>query len=156
MARNFRKHLIGTAGELAVANMMCLHGWVPSLTTNNCPEFDIFAYNPADGRSCVVQVKTTKDEVGNRKSSFPISCRHNVRDAWLQNLHCPYVFVHIDAQNNHKFYILSVDQFRDVVTRTDDEYFNKDRVKPIKADYPIAVSIKDLQPFENMWENLWK
>lgn len=155
MKKDYKKHLIGTAGELAVANMLCLHGWVPSLTSNNCPSFDVFAYDPDAQRSCVIQVKTTKDEKGSKKSSFQLSFSHDKRDEWLDNLNCPYVFVHIDIDNKHRFYILSVSTLRDVVVRTDDEYFNKKREKPLNPTYPVAIQLKDIVEFESKWENLW-
>jgi hypothetical protein len=155
MSKDYKKHLIGTAGELAVANMLCLHGWVPSLTSNNCPSFDVFGYNPETKKSCVIQVKTTKDEKGHRKSSFQLGFTHDNRDEWLTNLTCPYVFVHIDLENKHTFYILSAIDLKGLVIRTDDEYYNKERAKPLNP-YPVAIQIKDIAAFENRWENLWK
>lgn len=155
MKKDYKKHLVGTAGELAVANMLCLHGWIPSLTSNNCPSFDVFAYDPDTQKSCVIQVKTTKDEKGNKKSSFQLSFSHDKRDEWLDNLNCPYVFVHIDIENKHRFYILSVATLKELVIRTDDEYFNKKREKPLNPSYPVAIQLKDIVKFENKWENLW-
>lgn len=155
MSKDYQKHLIGTAGELAVANMLCLRGWVPSLTSNNCPSFDVFGYDPATQRSCVIQVKTTKDEKGYKKSSFQLGFAHNKRSEWLNDLTCPYVFVHIDLENKHTFYILSALDLIEVIIKTDDEYFNKKREKPLK-DYPVAIRLNDIAEFENKWENLWK
>ncbi len=156
MKKDFRKHLVGTAGELAVANMLCLHGWAPSLTSNNCPSFDVFAYDPETQSSCVIQVKTTKDEVGSKKTSFQLSFSHDKRDEWLDNLNCPYVFVHIDIENRHRFFILSASYLTEVVARTDDEYFNRKREKPLNPTYPVAIQLKDIVEFENKWENLWQ
>lgn len=156
MKKDFRKHLVGTAGELAVANMLCLHGWVPSLTSNNCPSFDVFAYDPETQSSCVIQVKTTKDAVGSKKTSFQLSFSHDKRDEWLGNLNCPYVFVHIDMYNRHRFFILSASYLKDVVVRTDDDYFNRKREKPLNPTYPVAIQLKDIVEFENKWENLWE
>lgn len=155
-SKDYTKHLIGTAGELAVANMLCLQGWVPSLTSNNCPSFDVFGYDPFTKKSCVIQVKTTKDEKGHKKSSFQLGFAHNKRTEWLNDLTCPYVFVHIDLENKHTFYILSAPVLKEMIIKTDDEYYNKKRVKPLNPSYPVAIQLKDMAEFENKWENLWK
>lgn len=156
MKKDFKKHLVGTAGELAVANQLCLHGWVPSLTSNNCPSFDVFAFDPETEKSCVIQVKTTKDEKGYKKSSFQLSFSHDKRDVWLNDLHCPYVFVHIDLENKHCFYILTPSDLKDVVIKTDDDYFNKKRTKDLNPSYPVAIQLEHLLKFENRWEKLWE
>ncbi|MCE1167582.1 MAG: hypothetical protein LWX70_05740 [Sphingobacteriia bacterium] len=156
MKKDFKKHLIGTAGELAVANMLCLKGWVPSLTSNNCPSFDVFGYDPENMKSCVIQVKTTKEEDGIKRTSYQLGFSHDRREEWLGDLNCPYVFVHIDKDNKHRFFILSALELKDIIIRTDDEYFFKARQKPIDPTYPVAIQVKDIEEFEDKWNNLWK
>lgn len=156
MKKDFKKHLVGTAGELAVANMLCLHGWVPSLTSNNCPEFDVFCYDPQANKSCVIQVKTTRDEKGNKKSGFPLGFPHDKREEWLKNLTCPYVFVHIDLENRHTFYILSASDLKEVIIETNNKYVSKDRVKPLNPSFMVAIRLKHISGFEKKWDNLWK
>lgn len=155
MGKNYKKHLVGTAGELAVANKLCLHGWVPSLTSNNCPSFDVFGYDPETDKSCIIQVKTTKDEKGYKKSSFSLGFTHDKRAGWIDNLSSPYVFVHIDLDNTHRFYILSCLQLIHIVLKTDDEYANRQREKPLNQSYPVAIHLKYIKEFEDKWENLW-
>ena len=41
MIKDYQKLLTGLAGECAVMKELCLKGWCPSMTYNNCPTIDI-------------------------------------------------------------------------------------------------------------------
>lgn len=115
--RDYKKHLIGTAGELEVAKILCLKGWVPSLTTNNCPAFDIFGFNPETNKSVVIQVKTTKDDEKNKRNSFQLGISHENREQSLHSIPGPYVFVHIDINNKFRYFILAREQLQRVISQ---------------------------------------
>ena len=143
------KLMTGLAGEYMVAAKMNLRGWVASLTLKNYPGIDIFGMNPQSGQNIGIQVKSCWD------SNFFVGVRHSERGSLEEKIQGPFVFVHIDSVDRASFFILSKIDFINIVNTTDDAYFFKPRVKPIKPDYPIALSLKDLQPFKDKWDNLW-
>lgn len=150
MKPQIEKLMTGLAGEYLVAGMMNLKGWVASLTLKNYPGVDIFGKNPTTGANVSIQVKSCRD------SSFFIGVKRSERNQMDKKIQGPFVFVHIDKSEKVSYYILSKDEFIELVNTTDESYYNKPRVNPIKPDYPIALSLKDLRPYENHWDNLWK
>ena len=143
------------AGEYLVAGMMNLKGWVASLTLKNYPSVDIFGMNPGMGGKTVnIQVKSSWE------SSFNIGTKHSDRPKLEDKIKGPFVFVHCENKLHGKesvsFYILSRKQLIDLVNSSDDAYYNRPRVRPLKNDYPIALSVKkDLLPFKDQWDSLW-
>lgn len=150
MKPQIEKLMTGLAGEYLVAGMMNLKGWVASLTLKNYPGVDIFGKNPTTGANVSIQVKSCRD------SSFFIGVKRSERNQMDKKIQGPFVFVHIDKCEKISYYILSKDEFIELVNTTDESYYNKPRVNPIKPDYPIALSLKDLRPYENHWDSLWK
>ena len=146
----FDKLMTGLAGEYLVAAKMNLRGWVASLTLKNFPGVDVFGLNPKTGQHISIQVKSCWD------SSFFVGVMRSERESMPKKIQGPYVFVHMENVDEATFYILSKSEFIDLVNTTDDAYFNKPRVKPIKPEYPIALSLKDLKPYQDCWESLWK
>lgn len=149
--KNLNKHLIGLTGEYLVAGMMSLRGWVASLTLKNYPSVDIFGLNPETDKTINIQVKTTKNQ-----TSYNIGLRHDQRNIIQEKISCPYVFVHIDKNDDVRYFILSKKEFIDLIEKTDDIYFNKPRIKAIKTNYPIAIRVSDLKNYEDKWDSLWK
>ena len=150
MKPQISKLMTGLAGEYMVAARMNLRGWVANLTLKNYPGVDIFGFNPQTGKSVGIQVKSCWD------TSFFVSVKHSERGIMDKKIQGPYVFVHMESVDEASFYILSKSEFIDIVNTTDDAYFFKPRTKPIKPDYPIALSLKDLKPFKDNWDSLWK
>lgn len=147
---NLNKHLIGLTGEYMVAGMMSLKGWVASLTLKNYPAVDIFGLNPETDDTINIQVKTTRNQ-----NSFNIGLRHDHRHLIREKIPCSYVFVHIDKNDDIRYFVLSRQELIALIVQTDDEYFDRPRKKPLNPTYPIALQIKDLIPFEDKWESLW-
>lgn len=145
------KHLIGLTGEYFVAGVMSMKGWVASLTLKNYPSVDIFGLNSKTGVTINIQVKTTRVQ-----NSYNIGLAHNQRNAIKDKITCPFVFVHIDKSDNVRYFVLTQMNLIDLIEKTDDDYYNKPRNKPLKEDYPIAIELKHLIPFENAWEKLWE
>ena len=148
------KLMTGLAGEYLVAARMNLRGWVASLTLKNFPGVDIFGMNPnpktGQDPNIGIQVKSCWD------SSFFVGVNRSQRDQMEKRIQGPFVFVHMESLDDATFYILSKSEFIALVNSTDDLYYNKPRTKPIKPDYPIAVSLKDLIPYKDQWDSLWK
>lgn len=149
MKTDIKKHLIGLTGEYFVAGMMSLKGWVASLTLKNYPSVDIFGLNPETGKTINIQVKTTKNI-----KSYQVGLMNSQRDCINDRITCPFVFVYIDKNNNIDYYILTKEQLINLIIKTDDEYHDRKREKPLK-DYPIAISLKDIADFKDKWNNLW-
>lgn len=149
--KSIKKHLIGLTGEYFVAGMMSLKGWVASLTLKNYPSVDIFGLNPETSKTVNIQVKTTRD-----RTSYQIGLRHDQRNEINDYIPCPYVFVHIDKKIVIRYYILTREQMIDLIEKTDDDYFNRSRSKEIRIDYPIAIELKYLKPFEDRWDSIWQ
>lgn len=144
------KMMTGLAGEYMVAAKMNLRGWIANLTLKNFPGIDIFGLNPETGQHIGIQVKSCWD------SSFFVGIMRSERDEMPTKVQGPYVFVHMDNVDEISCYILSKTEFMELVNSTDDAYYNKPRVKPIKPDYPIALTLKDLKPYQDHWDSLWK
>ena len=150
MARNqLNKLMTGLAGEYLVAGMMNLKGWVASLTLKNFPGVDIFGKDPKTDQNISVQVKTS------RENSFNIGINRPQRKDLDELIKGPFVFVHIDKNNDVTYYILTRKEVIDLINMTDDDYFVRKKDKS-KEDYPMALWRKDLAPFNGHWESLWK
>ena len=144
------KLMTGLAGEYLVAAKMNLRGWVASLSLKNYPGVDIFGMNPKTGQRIEIQVKTCWDP------SFFVGVKHTERSQMSNKVKGPFVFVHLDGVDNASYYILSKDEFVNLVNSSDDVYYNRPRKKPIKPDYPIALFVHELQPYQDHWDSLWK
>lgn len=153
--KDYNKFLIGLSGELSVAKFLCEQGFVPTLANNNCPVFDIFCFNPYTKQTIVIQVKTVKDRLGNKKNAFPIMSNRDNRQEFYDNVSGPYVFVHIDINNQYSFFILSKEQFIETSSKIEDDYDKKERKIPLNPGSPMAYPIKNLDVFKDKWENLW-
>lgn len=149
MDKNIDKLLIGLTGEYLVAGMMSLNGWVASLTLKNYPSVDIFGLNPKTNQNINVQVKTTRNA-----KSYQVGLMQSQRDNIDKKITCPFVFVHIEKNNQINYFILSRKELIELIIKTDDEYYYRKREKPLK-DYPIAISLKDIAPYKDKWDNLW-
>lgn len=130
---------------------MSLKGWVASLTLKNYPSVDIFGLNPETDKTVNIQVKTTKDQ-----TSYNIGLRHDQRNIIKEKIPCPYVFVHIDKNDDVRYFVLSRMELIKLIEKTDDDYFNKPRLKEIKTNYPIAIRVSDLENYEDNWNSIWK
>ena len=144
--KQLEKLMTGLAGEYLVAGYMNLKGWIASLTLKNFPCVDIFGQN--NGKNISIQVKTS------RETSFNIGLNHNNRSEIYKRVKGPFVFVYIDKNDNISFYILSRNDYINLLIRTDDIYFNKKKNKE-KDSYPIAITLKDLISYKDQWDNLW-
>jgi|GEM_PF-1871608 len=161
--RNYQNHLTGTAGEMAVGMSLCLKGWIPSLTTNNCPTLDLFCFNPDTKESVAIQIKTTRDKEDDngkfkKNNSFMLgSITHATIEEDIKNIITPFIFVHIDVKNNIKYYILSkqdivneilaIDKYcREIRKRKNAEFSPKEQ---------LAIPLSYLEKYENQWDNLW-
>ena len=144
------KLMTGLAGEYLVAAQMNLRGWVANLTLKNYPNVDIFGMNPKTDQFIAVQVKSSWEP------SFNIGVSHDKRDQLPDKVKGPFVFVHIENVDTVSYYILTRDEFINLVMSSDDAYFNKKRNKPIKSDYPIALFVNELQPYKDKWNSLWQ
>ena len=102
------KLMTGLAGEYLVAGMMNLKGWVASLTLKNFPGVDIFGKDPKTDRNISVQVKTS------RENSFNIGINRPQRKVLNELIKGPFVFVHIDKNNDVTYYILTKDEVIDL------------------------------------------
>ena len=151
MGNCLNKHLISLTGEYFVAGMMSLKGWVASLTLKNYPSVDIFGLNPHTKKTVNIQVKTTKI-----KKDYLIGLRHDQRNIIKEVITTPYIFVHINKNSDVRYFILSTEEFIELIEVTDDKYFNRPREIALKPNYPIAVQVSDLEKYEDNWDSLWK
>lgn len=128
---NLNKHLIGLTGEFFVAGMMSLKGWVASLTLKNYPDVDIFGLNPETGIKVNIQVKTIRN-----KKNYPIGLTHATINNAKDKITCPYVFVHIDKNDQVRYFIINRRDLIDLIKVSDKDYLNKPRKKPVKKQIP--------------------
>ncbi len=149
MKPQINKLMTGLAGEYLVAGMMNLKGWIASLTLKNFPGVDIFGLNPDTGENVEIQVKSCWN------NNLWIGIRHSERPLMEERIKGPFVFVHMEDTDTVSYFILTKKELINLIDTTDDAYFNKPRVRQIKPDYPMAISLKDLLPFKNHWDSLW-
>ena len=145
----------GLAGEYLVAGIMNLKGWDASLTLKNYPGVDVFGKNPQTGEHTSIQVKSCWN------NNFWVGVRHSERSIIKEKIQGPYVFVHfeiIDGKESASFFILTRNEVIELVNKSDDAYYYGPHRKPIKEDYPIALSLKkdNLFKYKDHWESLWK
>lgn len=154
--KDFNKNLTGLAGECAVMTQLCLKGYAPSMTYNNCPSIDIICYNPELKKTVTIQVKTVREKKnGNKIYSFPVMGNRDEREEFYKEVSGAFVFVYIDCNDLFHFYILSKEQFITLSRKIEDDYDALVRSKPIKPKSPMAMPRKQVLEFENKWENLW-
>jgi hypothetical protein len=77
------------------------------------------------------------------------------RQEFYDNVSGPYVFVHIDINNQYSFFILSKEQFIETSSKIEDDYDKKERKIPLNHGSPMAYPLKNLDVFKDKWENLW-
>lgn len=151
------KMLIGLAGECDVVKTLALRGWVSSLAYNNCPTFDIFCFNPETKQTVTIQVKTIKDKEKGKVHAFPIMGNHEEREQFYKEVTGPYVFVHIDINNNISHYILSRNQFVKLSSQIENDYeYDKDGNKKNLKPAPMAMPRKYILDYKDEWDNIWK
>lgn len=156
MIKDYQKLLTGLVGECAVMKELCLKGWCPSMTYNNCPTIDILCYHPESKKTVAIQVKTVQEKIAGRKIyAFPVMGNRDNRQSFYKEVSGPYIFVYIDHNNHFRYYILSKEQFINLSSKIEDDYDNLPREKEIKPNSPMAMPVKCLQSFENQWENIW-
>ena len=105
-------------------------------------------------------------------NTFWVGIKHSEIGQIRDIISGPYVFVHLPKEEGEskltttnvadaEFYILSREQVINLIVSSDKAYQDKERDKPLKDDYSIALLYKrDLLPhkdeFKDRWENLWK
>lgn len=147
------KHLIGLTGEYLVAGMMSMKGWVASLTLKNYPAVDIFGMNPQTEKTINIQVKTIR-----KGKNYPIGSgfnHNNLEKEVYSKIKCPYVFVHIDKDEQIRYFVVSANILINLLVQSNKDYLNKSRIKQVKGTNPIGLPLIYLLPYENSWSNLW-
>ena len=158
---SYRRNLnIGLAGEYIVASIMSLKGWDASLTLKNYPCADIFGYNPNLDKHIQIQVKTTVGQ-SSYMTGLLLSSKANEDDV-RPMIKGPYVFVYYNAKEVEKdscpiprFFILSKENMVKLVIKENEVFFNKPRKGVVKDVQPLAIKVKSLEGYENMWDSLW-
>ena len=158
---NYKRNMnIGLAGEYIVASIMSLKGWDASLTLKNYPCADIFGYNPKLDKHIRIQVKTTVGQ-SSYMTGLLLSSKANEDDV-RPMIKGPYVFVYYNAEEAEKgtfsmprFFILSKENMIKVVIKENNNFFNKPREGKVKDVQPLAIKVKSLEEFEDLWYNLW-
>lgn len=151
---------IGLAGEYLVASVMSFKGWDASLTLKNYPAADIFGYNPECDKHVRIQVKTTIGQ-SSYMTGLRLSSTANEDDV-KSFINGPYVFVHYNNNNKSiscpspRFFILSKQDMVNVVLKENNDYFGKPRKVAVKDVQPLAIKVKNLEGYENMWDKLWE
>lgn len=154
MNNQLNKHLIGLTGEYLVAGMMSMKGWVASLTLKNYPAVDIFGLNPKTEQTINIQVKTIRNG-----KNYPVGSgfnHDNLEKEVCKRIKSPYVFVHIDKNDQVRYFIVSAKILINLLVQSNKDYLNKSRIKPVKGTNPIGLPLNYILPYEDLWINLWK
>ena len=157
---SYKRNLnIGLAGEYMVASVMSIKGWDASLTLKNYPAADIFGYNPECDMHVRIQVKTTIAQ-SSYMTGFKLPSTANEDDVSAL-INGPYVFVYYKNSKKEttcilpRFFILSKQDMIKIVIKENSDYFSKPRNVAVKEVQPLAIKVKNLEDYENRWENLW-
>lgn len=142
MANSVNTH-ISLVGEYYVCSMMHLKEWNASMTLKNYPGTDIFGYNPQTKTYSNIQVKTGKNK-------YTVLLGPNTKTFNSSTVVGPYVFVHILPDGILESYILKAS---DVIAMAN-SYIATNSSKG-NGIVPIRFKWSALQPFKDLWNNLW-
>lgn len=119
---------------------------------------DILAFNPQNGKSVGIQVKTgwQNGKTDIKKVPLPLITTVPDRIDTLKFL-APYVFVYVpdDPKDKPRFFIVAKDKMKELI-KEEWEWYKKG--KPIdqiaKKKLPLYIWLEDLEPYEDKWDNL--
>lgn len=133
---------LGTAGEYLVAYQLCRMGYLPNLSPRGYRGFDIHAYNPINGKSIDIQVKTT-----DKKTGFPLG--KGLKP--IRKLeHSETIFVFVQLNHEVEFYIAPAREVAKIVL---DRFSAKYRhLDPEKQLWTMGKD--DLAPYRDKWSSL--
>lgn len=180
MENNNDRQLTGALGESLVITELIKNGWVAvnaNTSVRNHKSIDIICVKCDEDtykhKSALVQVKTR------RGKDFPtgFNLYQSANLEFLEKeVKGPYVFVHIDNDNNPNFYVLSRSHFIKLLYELHIRYNNIPRQRPLNDKMPAELHLSLLQGndgksskgiegfknpfpgniFHNAWGNIWK
>jgi len=160
MATGRSNKLVGQTGEYLVAAELSRRGLIATTFTGNVPHYDIIASDET-GRHISVQVKAS------RGTSWQFGDITRYCDILFEGKNqtvggkkkCPVrrlvvVFVKIEEDGNDRFYILTWQRLRDILTARHNAYLAKHGgARPRRWDsLHCIITEKALQPYRDKWE----
>ena len=156
--------LLGATGEYLVAAELCRFGLIATTFTGNVPFYDIIASDEI-GRHVAVQVKASS------KGSWQVSDVTNYFDVTFKERHqivgkpkpCPIkrlvmVFVVVDSEGQDRFYILTWEEFRNILLNNHKQYLaTHNGIRP-KRWNSLHAAIKEdlLKDYQENWTQIQK
>jgi hypothetical protein len=162
MSRGRSNKLVGQTGEYLVAAELGRRGLIATTFTGNVPHYDIIASN-ATGQHVVVQVKTSRSSSWQLSSIEPfcnITLKPNTKQQVVGSLKPSpikgliFVFVHLGAQHNDRFYILRGTQLGRILRQHHSEFLARyNGTRPKRWDsMHTAINATQLAPFLDNWK----
>ena len=156
--------LVGATGEYLVAAELSRRGFIATTFTGNVPHYDIIASDDK-GHHIAVQVKASKSgswQFANITHFCEIDFSGKrqivgkVKASPIQRL--VFVFVHIDAEGNDQFFVLTWRQLRDLLVKKHKAYLQKHNgVRPKRWDSLHAGIVESsLYPYRDNWDTVSK
>jgi len=157
------KKLLSNAGKYLVAARLTLMGYVVRITEEEAPVADIEVRDPEKGRSSLIKVKTTKEEVVLLGVE---ATRENLDEKLDRKITRPHVIVHLtDKLDIARFYIVPAKDLKELAKRGYLAWLRRGRKylwktkeeqeKHERTPQPLSVPIKKLRKYLEKWENIW-
>ena len=143
---------IGQYGVYLVAAELCRLGYTAVTTSRNTKAVDILAFNPTNGVSVGIQVKT------GRVAALPVLTA-SINEIDHQNLLTPFVFVYIAGEKSYpRFFVVPRDEVLQQLEEDRDQLVRNKKKKGKAFDPKVktrwSIQLKRVKPYENKWENL--
>lgn len=157
---------IGQYGVYRVAAELCGRGYIAVVTSRNAKGADILAFNPKTGNTAPIQVKTGRQGVRRnlQRCVFTvITIAPKELNALVFRIPFVFVFVPGDQQAIPRYFIVPGAKVVDMLRADWDLDLEKkqakhsklfDAVAAAEKEQRFALWVKDVEPYENKWENL--
>lgn len=156
--------LLGATGEYLVAAELCRRGLIATTFTGNVPFYDIIASDEI-GRNVAVQVKASSKgswQVSDVTNYFEVAI-NETRQIVGKPKSCPIkrlimVFVVVDSEGEDRFYILTWEEFRNILLKSHKEYLaTHNGIRPKKWNSLHAAIKEDLlKDYQDNWTKIQK
>ena len=151
------KKILGYAGEYFVAARLSFMGYLVALTPKGAPQIDLLVYDGEKNRATAIQVKTITQEW----VLLTQATKDTLDKKLIEKVKNPFVIVHSSNDwRKSEFYIVPPKDLRNLAKKAylswlEKAKHKKPREKIEKSQQPLMVSITDLKPYIEKWENIW-
>ena len=153
------KATLGQYGVYQVAAELCRRGYTAVTTSRNAKAVDVLAFNPSNGKTVGVQVKTGRQNGKTERKALITVVSATARDEIdrLQLL-TPFVLVYVpdDEKSPSRFFVVPgykvLQMLKDDLKRYIHRKHRKHPNMEVKTRW--LFSVEKVEPYEDKWDNL--